>query len=138
MRKMKQPIVLFGYFIVLVILFLSASFVGSISSAGPARAAAYSAAGQVNPFRGWSSLGRPLPYSLGLPARGVNLDERQELFAIGSNGQVWHAWEISPGKNWSGWANFVGGTAYCVAVGSNEDGRMELFTLQYDHAIWHT
>lgn len=90
-------------------------------------------------FKGWSSLGRPSPYRLGLPALGVNKDGRQELFAIGSNGEVWHAWQTSPSGDWSSWLDFSGtGTSYCAAVGSNADGRMELFALWYDLAVWHT
>lgn len=109
----------------------------SHESLGPSTVSAPSS--QVNPFRGWSSLGRPGSYSLGLPARGINLDGRQELFTIGSNGEVWHAWQTTPSGLWSGWIDFSGtGTSYCVTVASNADGRMELFALWYDLAVWHT
>jgi hypothetical protein len=64
---------------------------------------------QVAPNNGWSEW-----KSLGTPARdtslterftvGSNQDGRQEVFAVGSDGNVWQIWQTVPNGGWSDWA----------------------------------
>lgn len=102
---------------------------------------------QVAPNNGWSDW-----KTLGTPSRDVSLtdrftvgrnqDGRQELFAIGSDGNVWQIWQTSPNGGWSGWRllgkppKSIRG-ADRITTASNRDGRQELFVIGADDALWH-
>ncbi|MDQ6632081.1 MAG: N-acetylmuramoyl-L-alanine amidase [Verrucomicrobiota bacterium] len=82
------------------------------------------------------------PYSLlgsfsGDPAVGINGDNSTEVFAVGSNSHLQHAW-FTPGVGWSAWYDLssvpVKGTP---AVGYVADTRLEIFVRGTDNAIWH-
>jgi hypothetical protein len=77
--------------------------------------------------------------TLGDVAVGTNADGRQELFVVGTDGQVWHSWQNTPNGFWSGWFALGGSfpAASTPAVGRNQDGRLELFALGSDGGIWH-
>ncbi len=70
----------------------------------------------------------------------ANLDGRIEVFAVGTDGAVWHNFQNVPNAgptDWSGW-NSVGGTvigAPCVA--RNANGTLEVFACGTDNALWH-
>jgi hypothetical protein len=49
---------------------------------------------------------------------GQNADGRLEVFVRGSNGALYHKWQISPNDGWSGWAS-LGGKIDLLAVGQN-------------------
>ena len=42
-------------------------------------------------------------------ALGVNPNATLELFAIGSDAGMMHAWQTAPGGGWSSWASLAGG-----------------------------
>jgi hypothetical protein len=92
----------------------------------------------------WSSLGTPTGNAL-LTERftiGTNQDGRQEVFAAGSDGNLWQIWQVSPNSEWSAWKKLgrpppgLRGTDR-ITVGANEDGRQELFAMGQDDALWH-
>jgi hypothetical protein len=102
---------------------------------------------QVAPNSGWSG-GK----SLGTPhgdtsltnqfTVGSNQDGRQEVFAVGSDGNVWQIWQTAPNGGWSAWGQLgqppVGiRRPDRITVASNEDGRQELFIMGKDEALWH-
>ena len=102
---------------------------------------------QVAPNNGWSEW-----KTLGTPARdtslteqftvGRNQDGRQEVFAVGSDGNVWQIWQTAPNGGWSDWRKLGQPPAGIrrsdrITVGSNEDRRQELFVMGEDDALWH-
>ncbi len=73
---------------------------------------------------------------------GSNQDGRQEIFAVGSDGNVWQIWQTAPNGGWSNWGKLsqlpVGiRPSDRITVGSNTDGRQELFLMGEDDALWH-
>jgi hypothetical protein len=102
---------------------------------------------QVAPNNGWSDW-----KALGTSARDISLgkqftvgrnqDGRQELFAVGSDGNVWQIWQTAPNGGWSDWgklgspANRIRGFDR-ITVARNEDRRQELFVIGGDDALWH-
>jgi hypothetical protein len=102
---------------------------------------------QVAPNDGWSDW-----TALGTPAGGISLtvqvivgrnqDGRQEVFAVGSDGNVWQIWQTAPNGGWSSWTT-LGKPAKGIrrsdriTVGSNADGRQQLFVMGGDDALWH-
>jgi hypothetical protein len=102
---------------------------------------------QVAPNNGWSEW-----KTLGTPARdtfltdqftvGSNQDGRQEVFAVGSDGNVWQIWQTGPNGGWSDWGKLGKPPAGIrrsdrITVGSNADRRQELFVMGQDDALWH-
>jgi hypothetical protein len=91
---------------------------------------------------GWYSLGKPADGYLYAPAAGRNLDGRQEVFAVGVGGNLWHNWQVEPNGDWSAWDN-LGQPTSCLSdssipvVGTNQDGTMEVFARTDDNTIWH-
>lgn len=69
---------------------------------------------------------------------------RLEVFVIGVNNEIWHAWQDAPNGEWSGrkslgwshWESFDG-KAKQIAVGNNPDGRLEVFVIGMDDRLWH-
>ncbi len=72
------------------------------------------------------------------PATVLNADGRGEVFATGSDGQLWHVWQPA----WQQWIplshppglGFIGQPA---AI-RNTDGRLEVFARATDHSYWHS
>lgn len=102
---------------------------------------------QVAPNSGWSAWKFP-----GIPESSIfftdqftvgrNQDGRQEVFAVGSDGNVWQIWQTAPNDGWSDWRKLgqppVGiRRSDRITVGSNEDRRQELFVMGRDDALWH-
>lgn len=102
---------------------------------------------QVAPNNGWSEW-----KTLGTPARDISLtdqftvgrnqDGRQEVFAVGSDGNFWQIWQTAPNGGWSNWGKLgkppVGiRRSDRITVGSNEDRRQELFIIGIDESLWH-
>ena len=102
---------------------------------------------QVAPNDGWSEW-----KTLGTPARDISLadrftagrnqDGRQEIFAVGSDGNAWQIWQTAPNGGWSAWRKLGQPPAGIrgsdrMTVGSNADGRQELFVMGGDNALWH-
>ena len=98
-----------------------------------------------NGWSGWLSLGAlPGPAFASafiVAANGVGPVKgpgRLEIFVTGSDGRLWHNWQIIPGQ-WSGWASLGGSIVGTPGVGKNSDngGRLELFAKGTDSALWH-
>jgi hypothetical protein len=103
---------------------------------------------QVAPNNGWSdwkTLGTPasdIPFTNQFTA-GSNQDGRQEIFALGSDGNIWQIWQTVPNGGWSNWEKLGRPPAGIrnadrITVGHNEDGRQELFVISQDGALWHS
>jgi len=92
----------------------------------------------------WASRGIASPgLTLTDPAVGRNADGRLEVFAAGSDGAIWHTWQVAANNGWVGhWASRAtpqaGVTLRNPAVASNKDGRLELIALGSDNNVWHT
>jgi hypothetical protein len=96
---------------------------------------------------GWSEwLGRGRPASevrlTGQLTVGRNRDGRQELFGVGSDGEVWQTWQTVSNGGWSPWQKLGKPPAGLrrsdrISIGRNEDGRQELFAMGADDALWH-
>jgi hypothetical protein len=92
----------------------------------------------------WSSLGSP-PGSVAVTDQftlGRNQDGRQEVFAVGSDGNLWQIWQTAPNGGWSGWEQskkLPKGIRHAdrITVARNKDGRQELFAMGGDDALWH-
>lgn len=100
-------------------------------------------------WNNWASLGAPA-YTSNVnttpcePAVAVNDDERLEVFIIGSDGALWHTWELNPGGAWSQWSSLgtspdKAGFISSLGVRVNADGRLEIFTISQilGGALWH-
>jgi len=102
---------------------------------------------QVAPNHGWSDW-----KGLGIPGKDValtgqltsgrNQDGRQEIFAVGSDGNVWQIFQTVPNGGWSDWRRLGKPPAEIragdrIAVAPNADGRQELFVMGRDAALWH-
>src|SRR2546421_379729 len=54
----------------------------------------------------WTSLGKPANnITLSSPHAVQNADGRLEVLLNGSDGNLWHIWQITPGKNWGTWTS---------------------------------
>jgi hypothetical protein len=66
-------------------------------------------------------------------AVGKNADGRLELFAAGSDGNIWHSWQTStvqPTAPFSAWTQMPAlGTMRSPAVAINQNGRLEVFAV---------
>jgi hypothetical protein len=91
-------------------------------------------------WSGWNDLGTPGGVALTASlAIGLNLDGRLEVFAVATDGVLWHLWQTTPNGGWSGWNALgtpTGVTLGGLAVGINPDGRLEVFAIGQD-ALWH-
>src|SRR5207253_1613234 len=67
---------------------------------------------------------------------------RQELFVVGSDGNVWQIWQTAPNGGWSEWKKLGKPPKDIrrgdrVTTSANLDGRQELFLIGGDDALWH-
>jgi hypothetical protein len=71
------------------------------------------------------------------PAVAANADGRLEVFAVGSNLHVYHAWQTSVNGPFGAWSDlaFIAGSSPTLAT--NADGRLELFLRGTDGGLWH-
>jgi hypothetical protein len=104
---------------------------------------------QVTPNDGWSqweTLGTPTADTalMNRFAVGRNQDLRQEVFAVGSDGNIWQIWQTAPNGGWSNWREMgrpptTPGIRPSdrITVERNADGRQELFVMGGDDAVWH-
>jgi alpha-galactosidase len=91
-------------------------------------------------WSGWSSMGNP-GVSINQLTVGTSADGRLNLFATGSDGNVWNAYKQTSDTNsqWSGWSSMgQGGNGLSgqVQVGILPDGRFQLFALGHDTNVW--
>jgi hypothetical protein len=72
------------------------------------------------------------------PCVGINSDGRQELFAVGHTGNLYH--QYWTGTAWSGWlvlGNWVSAQNAIPSVQRNKDGRLEVFIIGSNGALNH-
>jgi len=61
------------------------------------------------------------------PVVARNADGRIEVFAVGSDTQLYHKWEYDSNGDWSSWVSLGGSWPGQPAIGMNTDGRLEIF-----------
>jgi hypothetical protein len=72
------------------------------------------------------------------PAVGQNDNGgRLEVFQWGTDGALWHKWQLTPGGSWSGWTSLGGALSGPPVVVSNDDRRLEVFARGTDGGLWH-
>jgi hypothetical protein len=95
---------------------------------------------------GWNAKPKPKP-DVGLARLeaainvGGQLNEHIEVFGLGDDGALWHAWQINQTPFWSPWESLKSPPvklreADHVTVGTNQDGRLEVFAVGQDGAAW--
>jgi hypothetical protein len=98
------------------------------------------------PWVPWQSLGHPGEEVAidARPALARNQDGRLELFALGTDGSVWHLWQREPGggpwKPWHSLGKPDGQVEFVVGrptVALRKDGCLELFMTTEDGVVWH-
>jgi hypothetical protein len=100
-----------------------------------------------NGWSGWTSHGKP-PMGVsfaGTPGlaigAGPGAGRRLELFAVGSDGALWHIWQTAPSNGWVNWTAHGNPAGVKLlgapAMASSADGRLELFVVGSDGALWH-
>lgn len=92
-------------------------------------------------WSGWTGFGKPAGVNLYYPVVGQNKDGRLEVFSDGSDGNLWHKWQVAPNSYWTyDWSSIVRppGTSWVVPerIGQTPDGRMVLFARASDGAVW--
>ena len=94
--------------------------------------------------QGWNQKPRPAPEA-GVVWLEAALDARRrrvEVFAIGDDGALWHAWQVDVEPHWSDWESLGAPPAKIreaerLTVGTNRDGRLEVFVVSRSRAVWH-
>src|SRR6266568_790517 len=96
------------------------------------------------PWSNWFSSGQPVTSLANAqfpPSMAQNADGRLEAFTVGTDGALWHIYQVAPNGKWSSWTprgkppNLNAINAPIVA--QNADGRLEAFTIGSDGALWH-
>jgi len=96
---------------------------------------------------GWNAKPKPQP-TVGIVWLDVAMNvsgqraNHLEVFALGDNGELWHAWQIDHAPNWSAWDSLGAPPPKIRAddhltVGTSQDGRLEAFLMGEDGAVWH-
>lgn len=69
-------------------------------------------------------------------AAATSRDGRVELFAVGTDANVYHAWQSSPGSGFGAWVGMGGGSVRQVAASSVGNGEFEVFAVTADGRLW--
>ena len=90
----------------------------------------------------WVILGHPANSQLqGPPVLAASADGRLELFAVGVDGSLYHAWQVAVGGGWSNWASHGHPATSLLhrppALAPGADGRLELFAVGDDGLLYH-
>ena len=65
-------------------------------------------------------------------------DTHAELFALGSDGTIWHDYFVFASSDWSGWTSMGGSNLVTGAAPIRwSDGHVELFATDAQGAVWH-
>jgi hypothetical protein len=94
------------------------------------------------PWSAWTWLGNPPGGGItGDPAVASNFDGRLEVFAVGSNGALWHIWQTAPSDGpWFVWTSLgtpPGGGITGNPSAVDNSGRLEAFVCGPGAALWH-
>ena len=87
-----------------------------------------------------SSYFDPLGGGMAFPTSGTtipNQDGRLETFVVGTDHNVFHAWQNAAGGSYSGFAPLPPAAMTSPIAQRNADGRLELFAIGPGRAIWH-
>src|SRR6266496_4112763 len=96
------------------------------------------------PWSNWFSSGQPVTSLANAqfpPSMAQNADGRLEAFTVGTDGALWHIYQVAPNGTWSSWTprgkppNLTAINA--PFVDKNADGRLEALTIGSDGALWH-
>jgi len=72
------------------------------------------------------------------PVVGRNADARLEVFVVGDDTSLYHAWQTSPNNGWvQGWTGMGGSWHHDPVVGRNADGRLEVFVVGDNARLYH-
>ena len=93
---------------------------------------------QSAPSNGWNPAETLSAGLFGLQvAAALNSDGRLEVFVIGGDFQLYHAWQSTPGGPFSALTQFPGVIARQIVLARNADGRLEFVYVGVDHSVWH-
>jgi hypothetical protein len=105
---------------------------------------------QTTPNNGWSSwetMGSPAQAGFSqtsIPAVGRSADGRFDLFAVGTDGALWHRYQTAVANGWSGDWETMGtppsdtfDQQSTPAIGPDVDGRLELFAMGSSGTLYH-
>lgn len=93
-----------------------------------------SAAPAVQPLR-WQSLGGQIEKGL---AVNRNQDGRLEVFVRGTDGALYHRYQVSPNGGWNkDWESLGGELLERIVALKNQDERIALFARGKDQTLWH-
>lgn len=90
----------------------------------------------------WTGLGKPsASVDLYPPTVAQNQDGRLDVFSLGSDGNLWHKWQVAPNSYWSsGWEDLgQPSTSWLIGyptASRQRDGRLVVFARAADGAIW--
>ncbi len=90
-------------------------------------------------WSGWLSLGNPPDIILGQVAAAANQNGSLQVFAGGSDGTVWSAWQVGNG-GWSNWSSIGGPSGVTLletVVILNTSGNLEAFSTGSDGGVWY-
>lgn len=98
-------------------------------------------ASNLSIWSSWTGFGKPPVTSLSDPALGQNQDGRLEVFVVGSDGKLYHKWQVAPNSYWSSsWTGLgMPSTASLVGrarISRTSDGRLVAFAVANDGALW--
>jgi hypothetical protein len=95
---------------------------------------------QVEPGGAWSGYSEFVVGDF-LPGGGAgvarNHDGRIEVFGIGLNSQMYHAWQTDLIGDWHGFVSLGGGFESGAGAAANADGRLEVFGVGFDDQMYH-
>jgi hypothetical protein len=78
------------------------------------------------------------PRAAGTAPTVKNCDGREEQFAVGSGGHLYHRYQSKPGGSYGSWYS-LGGVLVYSAIGAvvNANCHVEVFGVGQDYAMWH-
>jgi hypothetical protein len=94
----------------------------------------------------WFSHGAPPGVNLrGSPSLGADQDSHLQLFVVGTDGALWHIWQVEVNDGWSDWFSHgapPGGTLQgSPSLGTDKDGFLHVFVVGTDGTtngvLWH-
>ena len=83
---------------------------------------------------GWESLAGVLTSE---PVVGHNADGRLDVFVRGTNGALFHRWQLVPGGAWADWESLGGDLTSEITVSRTPDGRLAVSARGTDGALWY-
>lgn len=82
--------------------------------------------------RAWASV----PGQATSISAATSRDGRVELFHVGLDSNVYHAWQSAPGSAFGSWTSMGGGMMRHVAASSVGNGEFEVFAVSADGRLW--